>query len=149
MPQISHDLSFEIFPAAGTFNNPIDVVVPFTTPELTRRALAFAEGLSGGIAAEVRFVRVQLVPFPAPLEQSPVAVNFLKWQMMHFHTELPYAIEICLSREMGTAILDTLKKDSVVVLASRRRPWTTHQQRLAAKLEAAGHKVILILSERT
>ena len=125
----------------------LDLVVPFITPELTRVALDAANRMGGGLNASLRLVKVQVVPFPLDLDQSPVFIDFLKDQLMHFRSELPVTGEIRLSREFEAALLSTLGRDSVVILATHKRPWRTRTERLAATLRHAGHKVVLISRE--
>jgi hypothetical protein len=122
----------------------LDLVVPFTTPELTRVALDAANRMGGGLNATLRLVKVQVVPYPLDLGQSPVYIDFLKDQLMHFQSELPVAAEIRLAREFEAGLLGTLGRDSVVILAAPKRPWRTRNERLAASLRRAGHKVILV-----
>ena len=122
----------------------LDLVVPFTTPELTRAALDAANQMGAGLNAIIRLVRVQVVPFPLDLDQSPVYIEFLKDQMAHFRSDLPVAGEIRLARDFEAAIEGTLGSESVVILAAPKRPWTTRNERLAAALRRAGHKVVLV-----
>jgi hypothetical protein len=122
----------------------IDLVVPFTTPELTRAALDAANRMGGGLNATLRLVKVQVVPFPLDLDQSPVYIDFLKDQLTHFQSELPVAGEIRFAREFEDGLLGTLGRDSVVILATPKRPWRTRTERLAASLRRAGHKVVLV-----
>src|SRR5580700_6211588 len=77
----------------------LDLVVPFTTPELTRAALDAANRMGAGLNATLRLVKVQVVPFPLDLEQSPVYIDFLKEQLAQFHSDLPVEGEIRLARE--------------------------------------------------
>jgi hypothetical protein len=125
----------------------LDLVVPFTTPELTRAALNAANRMGGGLNATLRLVKVQVVPFPLDLEQSPVYIDFLKDQLAHFQSELPVAGEVRLAREFETGLMGTLGRESVVILATPRRPWRTRNERLAGTLRRAGHKVVLINKE--
>jgi hypothetical protein len=122
----------------------LDLVVPFTTPELTRSALNAADRMGGELNASLRLVKVQVVPYPLQIDQPPVYLEFLKNQLAQFRSELPMTNEVRLSREAETGLLGALKCDSIVVLATRRRPWRTRNERLAAKLRRAGHKVVLI-----
>ncbi len=122
----------------------LDLVVPFTTPELTRVALDAANRMGGGLNATLRLVKVQVVPFPLDLEQSPVYIDFLKDQLTHFQSELPVAGEIRLAREFEAGLLGTLGRDSVVILAAPKRPWRTRNERLGASLRRNGHKVVLV-----
>ncbi|HEY3823502.1 MAG TPA: hypothetical protein VGL82_03045 [Bryobacteraceae bacterium] len=122
----------------------LDLVVPFTTPELTRSALNAADRMGGELNASLRLVKVQVVPYPLQIDQPPVYLEFLKNQLAQFRSELPMTNEVRLSREAETGLLGALKCDSIVVLATRRRPWRTRNERLAAELRRAGHKVVLI-----
>ena len=132
----------------------LDLVVPVTTPESTRAALNAANGMGGGLNATLRLVKVQVVPFPLNPEQSPVYIDFLKEQLAQFHSDLPMTGEIRLAREFEAGLLGSLGRDSVVILATPKRPpffidsWAkTRHERLVKTLRRAGHKVILIDEE--
>jgi hypothetical protein len=122
----------------------LDLVVPFTTPELTRAALDAANRMGAGLNATLRLVRVQVVPFPLDLSQSPVYIDFLKDQIAQFQSDLPVAGEIRLAREFEAGLLGTLGPESVVILATPKRMWRTRNEVLAAILRRAGHKVVLV-----
>ena len=122
----------------------LDLVVPFTTPELTRAALDAANRMGAGLNATLRLVKVQVVPFPLDLNQSPVYIDFLKDQLAQFQSDLPVAGEIRLTREFEAGLLGTLGRESVVILATPRRMWRTRNEHLAATLRRAGHKVVLV-----
>jgi len=108
-----------------------------------------ANRMGAGLNATLRLVKVQVVPFPMDLDQSPVYIDFLKSQLAQFQSELPVAGEIRLAREFEPGLLSTLGRDSVVILATRKRPWgiTTRNERLAALLRRSGHKVVLVSPE--
>ena len=122
----------------------LDLVVPFTTPGLTRAALAAAGRMGAGLNASVRLIRVQVVPYPMLPDQSPVCVEFLKEQMSALRCDLPVAREIRLARSVEDGLLGTLAGESVAVLATRKRPWKSRNERLAAALRRAGHTVVLV-----
>jgi hypothetical protein len=122
----------------------LDLVVPFTTPELTRVALNAANHLGAGLKANLRLLKVLVVPFPLDLNQAPVYLDFLKSQLARFESELPVKREIRLARELEPGLLSTLHRDSVVILASGKRLWRTRTERLAESLRRAGHKVVLV-----
>jgi len=124
----------------------LDLVVPFTTPELTRVALDAANRMGGELNATVRLVKIQVVPYPLELNQSPVYIDFLKDQLAHLRSDLPVAREIRLARDFEDGLTGVLGGDSVVILAAPKRPWTTRNERLASALRCAGHKVILVPS---
>ena len=125
----------------------LDLVVPFTTLELTRVALDAANRLGAGLHATLRLVKVQVVPYPLQLTQPPVFIDFLKSQLARFQSELPVSREIFLTRDFEEGLLGTLGRDSIVILASGKRLWRTRSERLAASLRRAGYKVVLVSTE--
>lgn len=122
----------------------LDLVVPFTTPELTRAALAAAGRMGAGLNAAIRLVKIQVVPYPLQLDESPVYIEFLKDQLARLGSDLPLIREIRLTRDFKDGLLGVLGGDSVVILAAPKRPWTTRNERLAAALRRAGHNVVLV-----
>jgi hypothetical protein len=122
----------------------LDLVVPYTTPELTRVALDAANRMGAGLNAALRLIKVQVVPFPLDLDQSPVYIDFLKQQLSEFKSELPAAGEIRLARDFNEGLEGTLGHDSVVILATPKRLWKTRTERLAESLRRSGHKVVLV-----
>src|SRR5262249_39765556 len=105
---------------------PIDLVVPFTTPFLTRAAIEAAEHLGAGLHAAIRLIGVQTVPFPLEPEQSRVDVTLLRRQLAAFRSKLPIKPQVRLARDVTPEILNSLSRESTVVIASRRRPWKTN-----------------------
>ncbi len=103
----------------------LDLVIPFTTPELTRAAINAANRMGAGLHAALRLVRVQVVPFELDLNRSPVFIDFLKEQLAGFESALPIAGEVRLARDFEDGLKGTLGPDSVVILATKRRPWRT------------------------
>ena len=120
----------------------LDLVVPFTTPELTCAALKAAEQLGAGLHSAIRLLKVQVVPFP--MQQSPVQLGFLKQQLEAFESALPFHAYILIAREYEPDLMRALRPESIVILASKRRLWRTRQESLAATLRRAGHRVVLI-----
>jgi hypothetical protein len=145
MKQIQRQSEFEIArqSRAGT---QLDLVVPYTTPELTEAALRAAERLGAGLDSTVRLVRVQVVPFPLDLRHSPVPVEFLEAQMKSLAGDTP--VEIRFAREKESGLLGTLRFRSLVVLASKKRPWRTRTERLADSLRLAGYTVVMVNEEK-
>jgi len=125
----------------------LDLVVPFTTPGLTRAAVAAATGMAAGLNAAIRLIKVQCVPYPLDLNQSPVGLGFLRQQLDTFHSTLPLTGEIMLAREFEAGLRGALHTDSLIVLSYCKRPWRTRNERLAASLQKEGRKVILLLQD--
>ncbi len=122
----------------------LDLVIPFTTPRLTRAALEAANRMGAGLEAAVRVLKVQVVPYPLQVEQSPVMVDFLQAQLQKLHSALPVRAEILLTRDFEPALESALHEHSIVVLASPARPWRTRTERLADRLRRAGHTVVMV-----
>lgn len=122
----------------------LDLVVPFTTPALTRVALDAASRMAAGLNPAIRLIRVQVVPYPLQINESPVHIDFLKEQLAKLSAGRPVTAEIRLARSIEDALVGTLGRESVVVLAAPKRPWPTRNERLAATLRRAGHTVVLI-----
>jgi hypothetical protein len=125
----------------------LDLVVPFTTPDLTLSALNAANRLAHGLNAAIRLVRIQVVPYPLDLKRSPVLMDFLKEQLRSLASAMPARCEVRLAREFAAGLEGAIGEHSLVVLAMRRRPWRTRTERLAALLRAAGHTVVMVPKE--
>jgi hypothetical protein len=125
----------------------LDLVVPFTTPHLTRVALEAAGRMGVGLDAAVRLIKVQVVPIQLNPEQSPVYLDFLKTQLEQFQSTLPMTGEIRLARDFEPGLSGALRQGSVVILATKKRPWRTRTERLARSLRRSGHKVIVVSEE--
>jgi hypothetical protein len=119
---------------------PLDLVVPYTTPELTQAALRAANRLGAGLDSEIRLVKVQVVPFPLDLRYSPVPVEFLEAQLQKFGVPS----EIRFAREAEQGLRGALRYKSLVVMASKKRPWRTRTERLADSLRHAGYTVVMV-----
>ncbi|HWF11572.1 MAG TPA: hypothetical protein VG297_24055 [Bryobacteraceae bacterium] len=122
----------------------LDLVIPVTTPDLTRAALAAANRMGAGLNATLRLIKIQVVPFPMDLHQSPVYLDFLRSQLVRYESELPIAAEIRLSRELEPGLVGTLTRNSIVVLATGKRLWRTRTEGLAAVLRKEGYRVVVV-----
>src|SRR5580698_2499395 len=122
----------------------LDIVIPFTTPELTRAAIDAANSMGAGLHATLRLVRVQVVPFELDLNRPPVFIDFLKEQLDGFESALPIAGEVRLARDFEDGLKGTLGADSVVILATKQRPWRTSTERLSRSLRRSGYRTILV-----
>jgi hypothetical protein len=125
----------------------LDLVVPFINPRLTEVALRAARGLGAGLDSAIRLVKVQVVPFPLDLRFSPVPVEFLEAQMEHLRgneESIPITSEIRFAREFESGLMGTLRFRSLIVLASKERPWRTGTERLSEFLKRAGYTVIMV-----
>lgn len=122
----------------------LELVIPFTTPRLTRTALDAANRMGNGLQAAIRVLQVQVVPYPLRIEESPVMIDFLKARLEKLKSALPVRAEILLTREFDPALENALTAHSIVVLASPTRPWRTRTERLADRLRRTGHTVVMV-----
>jgi len=122
----------------------LDLVIPFTTPELTMAAVNAANRLGEGLHAGIRLLKIQVVPWPVDLSQSPVPADFLKDQLLRFPSALPMKREIRFAREFEPGLRGALNEHSLVILATRKRPWHTRTEHLAAQLRRDGYNVVIV-----
>src|SRR5258706_8546422 len=121
----------EQFEPVALKTDPLDIVVPYTTAELTRLALMKAAELSLEVPSRIRIVRVQRVPFPLQLQEPPVAVDVLREQTEKVARGLRAAeIDIILARDAEETLLNALTPNSIIVIAGYTRRWPTHEDRL-------------------
>src|SRR5438094_10151913 len=137
----------EPYKAAGVDIEPLDIVVPYTTPELTRLALKQAAEPSLEVPSRIRIVRLQRVPYPLQLQNPPVSVDVLREQTAKIaHGLKASEILIYLTRNAEETLLKTLRPESIVVIASRKRRWPTSQEHLKNFCERHGRRVAFLYS---
>ena len=121
------------------------MVVPYTTPELTRAALRHA-GVCTDLDVHVVLVDIQVVPFPCPLDQPPINKKFSECRLSAMLKEsgLPGRAAVLYTRNWLEAFKQVLEPGSLVILATKRRWWPTREDKLARTLSKAGHQVMLL-----
>ena len=121
------------------------VVIPFTTPELTRAALRHA-GVCSDLDVQVALVDIQVVPFPCPLDQPPINKEFSERRLRELLKEsrLSGQAAVVYTRDWLEAFTRMLEPKSLVILPTQKRWWPTRQQKLARALTKAGHQVMLL-----
>ena len=133
--------------AAAVEAAPLDIVVPYTTPELTRLALRKAGELSAHMPSAIRVLRMQRVPFPLQLNQCPVSIESLRDQTGRIAQDTAATeVKIFLTRDPDETLMNELQPGSIIVIASKKRWWRTAQERLKQNCARRGHHVTLIYS---
>src|SRR4051812_6027488 len=108
---------------------PLDIVVPYTTPKLTRLALKKAEELASELPSRIRVLRMQRVPFPLEIQDSPVSLDVLREQTRQVARGIKASeIQIYLTRDPEETLIKTLQPDSILVIATKKRWWRTAQE---------------------
>ena len=119
--------------------------VVFTDLASTLATLTSASELARGLGARMTIVAVQVVPYPLPLTDPPVAVEFIEQNLLRAASTqaVETSVELYLCRDRLQAIRQALRPDSLVVIGGRKRWWPTAEQGLARMLKRDGHRVIL------
>src|SRR5437879_3654277 len=109
----------------------LDIVVPYTTPRLTRLALREAQELALKLPSRIRVLRMLTVPYPLDLRHPPVALDVLREQTRQVARGIAATeIVLLLTRDAEQTLLKTMSPGSIVVIASEKRWWRTAQERL-------------------
>jgi hypothetical protein len=119
------------------------MVIPYTTPELTRAALRHA-GVCSDLDVHVDLVDVQVVPFPCSLDQPPIDKEFSERRLRKLlqETGLPGHAAVLYTRDWLEGFKRVLEPGSLILLATKKRWWPTREDKLARSLMKAGHKVM-------
>ncbi len=125
---------------------PFDLVVPYTNPALTARALAAAGELARGFEMAVTLMAVHVLPYPTALECQDGIRQRLEAELTAVARTSPAAIRVKLvfARDRADAYLGLLHRHSMVVIGTKDRWWRTPEERLARRLTAGGHSVAVI-----
>jgi hypothetical protein len=125
------------------------VYVVFTSVDWTLKALEKARELASPVGAGVVVVAVRVVPFPLPLDQPPVPMEFVIRRFEEKANEFPDQIKVAayLCRDPLEALKHILNRHSSVVIGTRNKWWPSRDKRLAGKLRRAGFNIILVQSE--
>jgi hypothetical protein len=121
------------------------VVIPYTTPELTRTALRHA-AVCTDLDVNLCLVDIQVVPFPCPLNQPPINREHSerRLQTLFWESGLHGRAAILYTRDWLEGFRRVLEPGSLVVVATRKRWWRTREEKLARSLTKAGHQVMLL-----
>ncbi|HEY2384530.1 MAG TPA: hypothetical protein VGK48_25415 [Terriglobia bacterium] len=121
------------------------VVIPYTTPELTRAALRHA-AVCTDLNVYACVVDVQVVPFPCPIDQPPVNKDHARRRLRQLLSEsgLPGQVAVLHTRDWIEGYSRVLQEKSLVIVATRKRWWVTREMKLARGLTNAGHQVMLL-----
>lgn len=135
---------------ADAFSAEMELVVPYTDPELTRAILRRAAALTAGLQARISLVAVHAVPFPADFHCASATHAFLVDQLTLLAAQcaLPVNPQVVVARSRQDGLRYVLRPGSTVVMGSHRSFWRTREERLARVLAADGHKVALLHIEK-
>ena len=132
------------------FSGELELVVPFTGPDLARALLRKAVALTAGLQARICLVAVHAVPFPADFRCSASTHTFLVDRLTELAAEctLPVDPLVVLARSQEEGFRYAIRPGATVLVGSRRHFWRTNEERLARMLVLDGHKVALLHIEK-
>ena len=138
--------AFEVAPALQD-DRKLDLNVIYTTVRATRATLEAAVQYARELDAHIVIVAAQVVPYPLPLEEPPVLLEFTENALWSMAAEQPVEtmVEIYLCRDRRETLREILQPESPVMIAGKsRRWWPGSEQRLAEALRRDGHRVIFL-----
>jgi hypothetical protein len=132
-------------PAVSRSNCKLDLQVIFTDLPKTTAALAAARTLARDLGARITLMAAQIVPYPLPLAEPDVPVEFTERVMESLAVDNEAAVEIYLCRDRDEAIRRALPPNSLVILGARKwRWWPSWESRLARLLRHDGQRVLVV-----
>jgi hypothetical protein len=131
-------------PAAGTVDSKLNIAVIFTSIESTLSALRKAGVLASRLRARITLIVPQVVPYPLPLNCSPVPPDFNErhFRVIAGDSPVETRVQIYLCRDRMEVLRRVLKPHSVVVIGASKSWWPTREKRLARQLHRSGHEVV-------
>jgi hypothetical protein len=127
----------------------LEVVVVHTAIPATLQALKTAAALAKGLAARIRLLVPQVVPYPLPLAEPPLPTSFRerRFRTVAEGMAVETAVEIVACRDICSALEAVLRPRSLVVLGERGSGWArmgrpSAETRLAQRLRTLGHQVV-------
>jgi len=132
-------------PGGSDETNPLEIFVVYTSVQATVIALTRAAALAKGLNARLRFVMLNLIPYPLPLETPPVRCDFSERRLLDIVIASPVetTVQLCMCRQRFETLVALLRPRSLVVIGGRKTWWPTKEEKLARELGRAGHEVIL------
>src|ERR1019366_4499035 len=117
---------------------PLELVVPYTNPALTARALATAVELARGFEAAVTLMGVYVLPYPSPLECQEGIRKRLEAELTAVARTSPVSIRVKLvfARDCEDAYLGLLRRQSLVVIGTKDGWWRPREEHVARRLTA-------------
>ena len=130
----------------ATQQTPFEVVVLFTGMRQTAVALRKARELTAEIGAQILVLAPYVVPYPLPLYRPSVSSDFLRkrFELLIGDEARDTRVMIGLCRDRERFLEDTLPAASTVVMRIEKRWMFSDSGRLARRLSALGHNVVLV-----
>jgi hypothetical protein len=127
----------------------LSVFVVFTSNNWTLKALEKAHEVARPLGAAIAVIALQVVPFPLPLDEPPIPIEFMVRHLEEKSSEFSEKIVVSayLCRDPLAALKNILTPDCPAVMSIRKKWWPNRDERLAGKLRRAGYEIILVETE--
>jgi len=126
----------------------LEVNVIFTswlgTGAALKVASIWARCLGGRIVLWYPQVVSRQLALTAPQVPASFTEERVKSLAVTWAADTEIAVRVCLCRDAQECLLSALASESIVLLGGRPRWWRTREQKLAAFLKSAGHRVLFI-----
>jgi len=141
----SHSCRIQLFNPQARESESFRIHVLYTNPRDTRVALKTAVEMSAQLGSEIVLIVSQIVPFPLPLENPPVPLEFASERIRSLAETTPVDLQgfIYLCRNPVDTLIQELPMHSLVVIGARTHWPFGKSKRLARALRRHGHEVIL------
>ncbi|HEX5226390.1 MAG TPA: hypothetical protein VFW44_01715 [Bryobacteraceae bacterium] len=120
-----------------------------TNAQITAKSLQKVARLAQDLAADIRLLVLQVVPYPLPLEMPDVPLEFISQNLLETLSPLgvDVRVDIRLGRDKEAMLESAFPPASLIVVGPRRRWWPSPENRIARLLRRQGHQVISTDSE--
>jgi hypothetical protein len=124
----------------------LEIGVLFTSAKATLAAIEAAAALMKGLDGRVSLIAAQTVPYPLPLDQPPVCLEFDKQRLLEVaaHSPVEISLQLCVCRCRSATLLSLLRPGSMLLIGARKTWWPTWERQLAKELCRSGLDVILM-----
>ena len=126
----------------------LDLQVIFTDLPKTAAALAAARTMARGLSARITLLVAQVVPYPLPLAEPDVPMEFTERTLEHLASE-DTAVEIYLCRDRIETLRRAVPPDSLVIVGARKWQWCpswwpSRESKLTRLLRKDGRRVLVV-----
>lgn len=124
----------------------LEIVVPYTSEEMTGRVMRAAASMAYGLNAILKLIAVYVAPFPAELRcPASVEEHFVsRLAQLARQAGVPASVQLVIARDRDAGFRQALQPHSAILLGSDKRLWRTREEKLARKLTREGHLVSLL-----
>jgi hypothetical protein len=115
------------------------IYVIFTDTARTKTALLAAARLARGLGLPLELLTAQIVPYPLPLNEPPVSIDFVARAMSRLVADLEadISVRILLCRDADETLRNAVRPDALVVIGGGR-------PKLTRLLQSDGRRLIVI-----